>query len=312
MPSAAITGWGSALPDQVLTNADLEARLDTSDRWIVERTGISERRVGGTTSGLAIAAAGEALDRAGLTGTQIDLVLVSTNTPDQPVPATAAYVHEALGVTGGAVDLNSGCSGFVYGLVMANGVIATGLERILLVASDTVSRIVDPGDRSTAVLFGDGAGAVVLQAVPGEPALLGFDLGADGGAAPLLHQPAGGYVHMDGREVFRKAVRATAASAEAALERAKVGVDDITLFVPHQANLRIIEAVNHRLGIPLERTALVVERTGNTSSASIPLALCDAVDTGRLRDGDLVLMAGFGAGMTWASAVWRWSRPSGA
>ncbi|MGH9063602.1 MAG: beta-ketoacyl-ACP synthase III [Acidimicrobiales bacterium] len=312
MRSTAITGWGSALPDEVLSNADLEARLDTSDAWIVERTGIRERRVGGTTSGLATVAARAALDRAEVLPSQVDLVMVSTNTPDAPVPATAALLQGELGLGGGAVDLNSGCSGFVYGLVMANGVIATGMERILLVASDTVSRIVDPADRGTAVLFGDGAGAVLLEAAVGEPMLLGWDLGADGTAAPLLYQPPGGYVFMDGREVFRRAVRATAASARLAMERAKVDVDDVTLFIPHQANLRIIEAVNQRLGIPMERTVLTVERTGNTSSASIPLALAETADSGRLAEGDVVLMAGFGAGMTWASAVLRWGHPAGA
>lgn len=306
MPSAAITGWGAALPDRVLSNADLEARLDTSNTWIVERTGIRERRVGGTTTGLATTAASRALSRAGISPSQVDLLMISTNTPDQPVPATAAVVQNELGMGGGAMDLNSGCSGFVYGLVLANGAIATGLERIVLVASDTVSRIVDPEDRSTAVLFGDAAGAIVLEAVPGDPMLLGWDLGADGAAAPLLYQPAGGYVFMDGREVFRRAVRATATSAKAALERAKVSADDVSLFIPHQANLRIMEAVAERLGIPMERTVRIVERTGNTSSASIPLALTEAASRGRVNDGDLILMSGFGAGMTWASAVVRW------
>jgi 3-oxoacyl-[acyl-carrier-protein] synthase-3 len=308
MPCAAITGWGAALPDQVITNADLEARLDTSDRWIVERTGIRERRVGGTTTDLAIQATREAVDRAGVEPAAVDLLIVSTNTPDQPVPATAALVQGALGLGGGAMDLNSGCSGFVYGLVVANGAIATGLERVVVTASDTVSRIMDPQDRSTAVLFGDAAGSVVLEAVPGEAMLLGWDLGADGGAASLLYQPRGGYLYMDGREVFRRAVRATAISAQAALERAKVDVGEVALFIPHQANLRIIEAVCQRLGLAMERTMLILERTGNTSSASIPLALAEAVEGGRLADGDLVLMSGFGAGMTWGSAVLRWGR----
>ncbi|HZD65230.1 MAG TPA: 3-oxoacyl-ACP synthase, partial [Acidimicrobiales bacterium] len=228
MPSGAITGWGSALPDQVVTNADLEARLDTTDQWIRERSGIRERRVGGTTSGLAVDATQRALDRAGVAPSQVDLLVLSTNTPDQPVPATAAVIQSKLGLAGGAVDLNSGCSGFVYGLVMANGLIATGLERVILTASDTVSRIVDPEDRSTAVLFGDAAGAVVLEAVPG-PTLLGWDLGSDGAAAPFPYQERGKFLYMDGREVYRRAVRATAISARAALDRAKVEAEDIAL-----------------------------------------------------------------------------------
>lgn len=308
MAGGVITGWGGALPEEVLTNADLERRLDTNDRWIVERTGIRERRIGGTTSGLAVAAGSAAMATAGLSPSQIDLLLVSTNTPDQPVPAAAALVQDQMGLRCGVFDLNSGCSGFVYGLVAANGLLATGLERVLVVASDTVSRIVDPEDRSTAILFGDGAGAVVVEAVPGEGALLGWDLGADGSAAPLLYQLPNGYVQMNGREVFRRAVRVTAASANAALERAKVTIDQVALFVPHQANARIIEAVSQRLGISMDRTALEVERTGNTSSGSIPHALAEAASAGRLRDGDLVLMSGFGAGMTWASAVVRWGR----
>lgn len=306
MPGAAITGWGAAQPSPVLTNADLQARLDTSDAWIVERTGIRERRVGGSTTGLAVEAGRRALACARVDPADVQLLMVSTNTPDQPVPSTSALVQGTLGTGGGVFDLNSGCSGFIYGMVVANGMIATGLERVLFVASDTVSRIVDPNDRTTAILFGDAAGAVMLEATPGESLLLGWDLGADGGAASLLYRLDGGYVVMDGREVFRRAVRATVASARAALERAKVSVDEIALFVPHQANLRIIDAVCVRLGIPMDRTVVNLDRAGNTSSASIPLALAETADAGRLRDGDLVLIAGFGAGMTWASAVMRW------
>ncbi|MGH9115076.1 MAG: beta-ketoacyl-ACP synthase 3, partial [Acidimicrobiales bacterium] len=222
--------------------------------------------------------------------------------------STSALVQDALGTGGGVFDLNSGCSGFVYGLVAANGIVATGLERVLLVASDTVSRIVDPADRGTAILFGDGAGAVMLQAATDDGMLLGWDLGADGSAAPLLYRMDGGYVVMDGKEVFRKAVRVTVASAQAALENAKVDEREIALFIPHQANVRIIEAVNKRLGISMDKTVVNVDTAGNTSSASIPLALAEAANQGRLQEGDLVLMAGFGAGMTWASAVVRWGR----
>lgn len=299
-----------ALPDTVLTNADFEARLDTSDAWIVERTGIRERHVGGTTTGLGVAAGGQAMARAGLRPGDIDLLIVSTNTPDMAVPAAAAYVQSELGLTCGLFDLNSGCSGFVYALVVADGIVARGANRVLVVASDTVSRIVDPEDRSTVVLFGDAAGAVVLEASTGESALLGWDLGADGSAAELLSREHGGWVYMNGKEVFRRAVRATVNSAMAAMEQAKVTVDDLALFVPHQANQRITEAVAGRLGIAPERVISTVDHTGNTSSASVPEALAEAADAGRLQPGDVVLMAGFGAGMTWASAVVRWDVPT--
>jgi 3-oxoacyl-[acyl-carrier-protein] synthase-3 len=307
LAGATVTGWGWALPPERVSNSDLEARLDTSDAWITERTGIRERRVGGSTTGLAAEAGWMALERARVSPSDVQLLMVSTNTPDQPVPCTSALVQAELGLSGGVFDLNSGCSGFIYGLVVANGLIATGVERILFIASDTVSSIVDRDDRTTAVLFGDAAGAVMLEAVPGEGVLAGWDLGADGKAASLLYRLDGGYVKMDGREVFRRAVRATVESARSALERAKVTAEEVSLFIPHQANLRIIEAVANRIGIPMDRTAVNLDRVGNTSSASIPLVLAEVADSGRLAEGDVVLLAGFGAGMTWASAVLRWS-----
>jgi 3-oxoacyl-[acyl-carrier-protein] synthase III len=306
MSGVAVTGWGSALPPTVVTNADLEARLDTSDAWITERTGIRERRVGGTTSGLAALAGKAALDRAGLAGEDIDLLVLATTTPDQLVPATSATVQHQLGTRGGAFDLNAACAGFVYALVVTSALLHTHTTRALLVASDTLSRVTDQEDRSTAVLFGDGAGAVVLEEVAGEEHLLSWDLGADGSALPLLYCDHGGFLKMEGQEVFRRAVRVMVDSARVALEAAKATAADVALWVPHQANLRIIEAANSRLGLPIERTALVLDRTGNTSSASIPLALAEAADAGRVKPGDLVLLSGFGAGMTWASAVLRW------
>jgi 3-oxoacyl-[acyl-carrier-protein] synthase-3 len=224
------------------------------------------------------------------------------------VPATSATVQHELGVRGAAFDINAACSGFVYALVTAHALITTGVDRALVIGTDTLSGITDPADRSTAVLFADGSGALVLEALPGEDRVLGWDLGVDGSAEALLYCDKDGFIQMDGREVFRKAVRVTVDSAQAALERAKLTPDDVTLFVPHQANLRIIEAANQRLGIPLERTAVVLDRTGNTSAASIPLALVEAADAGRIGDGDNVLLSGFGAGMTWASAVVRWGR----
>ncbi|MGH7641133.1 MAG: beta-ketoacyl-ACP synthase III [Candidatus Dormibacteria bacterium] len=308
MPGAVITGWGAAQPPGVVTNADLEACLDTSDAWIVDRTGIRERRVGGSTTQLAVEAGRRALERAGMDPQAVQLLMLSTNTPDQPIPATSALVQGQLATAGGVFDLNSGCSGFIYGLVAAAGILATGLERILFIASDTVSQIVDPQDRSTAILFGDAAGAVTLEAVPGKGALLGWDLGADGSAACLIQRFDGGFVAMNGREVYKIAVRVTPISIQSALDRARVSIDDISIFIPHQANLRIIEAVNRRLGIPEKKTLIDLDTAGNTSSASIPLALSKAADEGRLHPGDLVLMAGFGAGMTWASAVLRWGR----
>lgn len=306
MRGASITGWGTALPDLVVTNDDLAARLDTSDEWIVERSGIRERRMGGTTGGLAAQAGSAALREAGVDPSDVDLLVLATTTPDQRVPATSAVVQHALGLRCGAVDMNAACSGFVYALVAGHGFVGMGTDRVLVVGAETLSSIVDHDDRSTAVLFADGAGAVVLEAVPGDGALLGWDLGADGSAAGILQCDHGGFLQMDGREVFRRAVRATVASAEAALERAKLTAADVDLFVPHQANVRIIEAAAQRLGIAMERTAIVLDRTGNTSAASIPLALAGAADGGRLADGDIVLLSGFGAGMTWASAVLRW------
>ncbi len=304
---AVITGWGTALPDTVVTNADLEARLDTTDEWIVTRSGIRERRIGGTVSSLAIDAGRRALERAGLAPAQVDLLVLATCTPDLAVPATSAAVHYALGLSGGAFDVNAACSGFVYALVATHGVVSAGAaHRARLIGADCVSLLTDPDDRATAVLFADGAGAVVLEASDTD-GLLAVDLGIDGSAHDLLTCPHGGYMAMEGKEVFRRAVRATVESAVNALERAKLTPDDIALFVPHQANLRIIEAAATRLGIPMEHVAVVVDRTGNTSSASVPLALADAADAGRLHAGDNVLMSGFGAGMAWASTVIRWT-----
>jgi 3-oxoacyl-[acyl-carrier-protein] synthase-3 len=303
---AAITGWGTALPEKVVTNADFEARLDTSDAWIVERTGIRERRMGGTTSELAVEAGRMALARAGLQPEDVDLLVLSTTTPDQTVPATSSWVHHQLGLAGAAFDVNAACAGFVYAMVVAHSMLGAGYRKALVIGADTLSRITDQEDRGTAVLFGDGAGAIVMEAVAGHQLLLGWDLGLDGSARPLLYCDHGGYMYMDGKEVFRRAVRVTVDSALRAFEQAGVTADDIALFVPHQANLRIVDAVNQRLGLTRERSALVLDTTGNTSSASIPLALAAAADAGRVREGDLILFSGFGAGMTWASAIVRW------
>ena len=304
---ATITGWGTALPDIVVTNADFEARLDTTDEWITERTGIRERRHGGTTAGLAVEAGRRALEMAGLTGADIQFVLLATTTPDYQIPSTASQVQEELGIAGGACDMNAACSGFVYGLVQAHGLIAMGLDRILLIGSETLAKVTDQEDRNTAILFGNGAGAVVLEAVEGQGQLISFDLGSDGSARELIDAPIGGYMNLVGKEVFRKAVTVMVDSARASLDSAGLTAEDIALVVPHQANIRIIEAACGRLEVPMDRVSVVLERTGNTSSASIPIALVDAIEHGRVRRDDHVLLVGFGAGMSWASAVLRWT-----
>lgn len=304
---AVITGWGTALPPKILTNADLEGMVETSHEWIVERTGIHERRVGGTTTGLSIESGRAALDMAGLDPDEIDCVLLATTTPDRTVPATSAAVQRELGLSCGAFDVNAACSGWVYALVAAHGLVAMGASKLLVIGTDTLARITDWDDRNTAVLFADGSGAVVLEAVEGPGQLLGWDLDADGHAERFLYADIGDFIRMEGREVFRRAVRIMVDSAEKSMRHAGVRADDIALVVPHQANTRIITAACERLGIPIERAAIVLERTGNTSAASIPLALVDALEKGRVGEGDLVLYVGFGAGMTAASAIVRWS-----
>lgn len=304
-----IVGWGTALPDGILSNAELEARLDTTDEWIAERTGIRERRTGGTTAGLAAEAGRAAIERSGVDPASIDLLILCTTSPDRSLPASASRVQELLGLDCGAFDLNAACSGFVYGLAAANGYIAMGSQRVLLIGAETLDRMTDPDDRNTAILFGNGAGAVVIDAVADDEdaQLLGWDVGSDGSLEHILYAEVGGYMQMDGREVFRRAVRVMVGSGQRAMAEAGVEPDDIALVVPHQANIRIIDSACKKLGLDLERNALVLESTGNTSAASIPLALAEALDDGRVDDGDLVLLVGFGAGMTWASAVLRWS-----
>ena len=319
-----ITGWGSALPPTVVANADLESILDTSDEWIVERSGVRTRRAAtgpfvsidppghppggvGTTAALAIEAARRALDCSGTRPDEIGFLLLCTTTPDQVMPATSSAVAGVLGIDGGAVDLNAACAGFSYGLITAAGIVATGARKVLLIGAETMTRTLDWQNRTNAFLFGDGAGALVLEAVNGPGSLLGWDAGVDGTLVDLLYVDHGSGMIMKGPEVFRRAVRATVDSAHAALKVAGVGAEEIALFIPHQANQRIMEAIADRVGIASERIVSVIDWTGNTSSASIPLALVDAVEHGRLTPGDVVLFAGFGAGMTWSSVVWRWN-----
>ena len=304
-----ILGWGTALPERVVTNDELARTMDTSDAWIVERTGIRRRHVGGTTTGLSVEAGRRALAMSGVDPASIDALVLSTTTPDRTVPGTAPGVQHALGLRCGAFDVNAACSGFVYALIAAHGLLAVGSRRVLVIGTDTLSRITDWTDRGTAILFADGAGAAVIEAVDGPGQLLGWDFDADGSLEPLLYCEVGGTLRMEGKEVFRRAVRIMVDSATKSMAAAGIGPDDVALLAPHQANVRIIESACDKLGIPMSRAALVLEETGNTSSASIPLALFDAADRGRLADGDLVLLVGFGAGMTAASAVLRWSAP---
>jgi 3-oxoacyl-[acyl-carrier-protein] synthase-3 len=322
----AFAGLGAAVPAGRVTNHDLATRVDTSDEWIVERTGIHERRhiaPGGATSDLAVAAGRRALEDSATAPSEVDLLIVCTCTPDQPLPSTAALVARALGVRGAAMDVTAACSGWVYGLVTASSMLFAGAARTaLVIGAEVLSPWLAPDDRTVLPLFGDGGAAAVLRpAGHSGPGLIAWDLGVDGDAADLLRVPAGGsrrpttaerlrdgehYLKMEGREVFRRAVRAVEASCLKTLHTAEVDAGDVALFVPHQANARIVDAILPRLGIDAAHTMMNIDRYGNTSAASIPLALCEAAADGRIQDGDLVLLAGFGAGMTWATALLRW------
>jgi 3-oxoacyl-[acyl-carrier-protein] synthase-3 len=315
-----ITGLGCKVPDRVFTNDELSQFVDTSDEWIRERTGIRERRMASkdeALSDVALPACRDALAQAGVEGKDVDLLIVATVTPDMAFPSTAAILADRLGAADAAAyDLSAGCTGFMYALAQAYGMLAGGLtKRALVVGGDLLSRILDWEDRSTLVLFGDGAGAVVMEAAP-EQGFLGFELGADGGGGDTLWLPGSGsrifeepdrFVKMNGREVFKFATRILVQSAEAVMERCGVTIDEVDVYVPHQANLRIIDHATKKLGVPSERVVVNVDRYGNTSSGSIPLALADAAQDGRLAPGKLVLMTGMGAGLTWGSALIRWT-----
>jgi len=315
-----ITGLGAYAPERVITNDELAQMVDTSDEWIVERTGIRERRIAAdeqALSDLSLPAVRQALEQAGSDGTDIDLLIVATVTPDMMFPSTSVILADQLGAANAAAyDLSAGCTGFMYALAQAYGMVASGLSRrALVVGGDVLSRILDWTDRSTVVLFGDGAGAVVLEQSE-EPGFLAFELGADGAGGENLWLPGSGsrvfedpdrLVKMNGREVFKFATRVLVSSAEAVLERYGAHVEDVDVYVPHQANVRIIDHATKKLGIPSERVVVNVDRYGNTSSGSIPLALADAQADGRLQPGSLVLMTGMGAGLTWGSALMRWT-----
>jgi 3-oxoacyl-[acyl-carrier-protein] synthase-3 len=315
-----ITGLGCHVPERVLTNDELATIVETSDEWISSRTGIRERRIAAkheAMSDLSLPAARTALEQAGVRGADLDVIIVATVTPDMAFPATAALLADELGsADAAAYDLSAGCTGFMYALAQAYGMLAGGLAgRALVVGGDILSRILDWTDRSTLVLFGDGAGAVVLERVD-HGGFLGFELGADGaggkelllpGSGSRVSENGAGHLTMNGREVFRFATRVMVSSAEAVLEECEKTVDDVDVYVPHQANVRIIDHAARKLGIPEEKVVVNVDRYGNTSSGSIPLALADAAGDGRLEPGKLVLMTGMGAGLTWGSAVIEWT-----
>lgn len=303
---ARFTGWGTALGHKTVTNSDLAQTMDTNDEWIRERTGIQRRHIGGGTAELSAVSGSAAMKMAGIEPNSIDALILATTTPDRTVPATSATVQNLLGLSCGAFDVNAACSGFVYALVNAHGLIAMGAERVLLIGTDTLARITDWTDRNTAVLFADGSGAAVLEATSGRGHLLGWDLDADGSAEEILFAELGGNIQMDGKEVFRRAVRIMVDSAQKSMAHAGLTADDIDVIVPHQANIRIISAACDRLGIPMEKAAVVIHETGNTSSASIPLALFGNFGQVTPKQGDVVLMVGFGAGMTAASAIVEW------
>ena len=305
---AKIIGWGTALPGKVVTNEDLSKTMDTSDEWVRERTGIERRHIGGSTASLSIESGRKAIEMAGIDPLSIDALVLSTTTPDRTVPATSAAVQHGLGLRCGAFDVNAACSGFVYALITGHGLIAMGMRRILVIGTDTLSRITDWTDRNTAILFADGSGAAVIEATTGPGQLLGWDFDADGSLEELLYAEIGGTLHMEGKEVFRRAVRIMVDSAEKSIKAAGLTTNEISLVVPHQANIRIIEAACKRLDISMDKAAIVLHETGNTSSASIPLALFDAVDNSRVKTGDNILLVGFGAGMTAASAVIKWNQ----
>ncbi|MCB2081995.1 MAG: ketoacyl-ACP synthase III [Rickettsiales bacterium] len=318
MLRAVVKGYGAYLPEKILTNTELEKRIDTTDAWITERTGIRQRHIAAEnefTSDLATKAAQKAIEASGIPASEIDVILVATTTPDNTFPATAAAVQAKLGLAGcGAFDLQAVCSGFVYGLSVADAYIRSGLYKtILLIGADTLSRIVDWNDRGTCILFGDGAGAVLIQAEESDRGVLATTIHADGATRELLYVNGGagssatsGVIHMNGREVFKRAVQFMCASTHEVLEAADESLDAVDWVVPHQANQRILNATVDRLGVPHEKLISCVAQHGNTSAASIPLALCDAANQGKLKKGQLVAMQAVGGGLTWGAALVRW------
>lgn len=324
--AAGIVSIASYSPETVLTNYDLEKMVDTSDEWIRSRTGIAERRIVNedeTTSDLGVPASQIALERAGLTPQDVDLVIAATVTPDVPFPATACIIQNRIGATrAGAFDLQAGCTGFIYAVTTACQFVSSGaMDTVLVVGVDCLSRITDWSDRKTCVLFGDGGGAAVVRPVEEGYGLLAFDLGSDGAGGSLLQIEAGGarlpacqdtinnrqhFISMNGNEVFRFAVKVMGESAEKALAKCHLTSEEVGCFIPHQANLRIIDSAAKRLGVSMDRVVVNVDKYGNTSNASIPLAFDEALQQGRIHKGDVVVCVGFGSGLTWGSCVLRW------
>ena len=323
-----IIGIGTYLPEKIVTNKDLESIVETSDEWIVDRTGIRERRIAASdiaTSDLASRAAQRALDDAGVTAEEIDLIIVASATPDMFFPSTACLVQANIKATNAAAfDLAAGCSGFVYAMVTGSQFIKTGLyKKVLVIGAETLSKILDWTDRNTCVLFGDGAGAAVLAETSPGYGILASQLGADGAGGDLLKLPAGGsrnpatdetvsqrlhFIHMSGNEVFKFAVKIMGEAANKTLEAAGLSAADVDCLIPHQANIRIIQSAAKRLKLPMDKVMVNVDKYGNTSAASIPIALEEAVHSGKIKQGDHVVLVGFGAGLTWASAVMKWGK----
>ncbi|WP_179035643.1 beta-ketoacyl-ACP synthase III [Paenibacillus sp. URB8-2] len=321
-----IIGTGKYVPEKILTNSDLEKIVETNDEWIVSRTGIRERHIAApdqATSDLAYEASLRALASAGMKPEDLDLIIVATITPDTTFPSTACILQDKLGAKGAAAfDLSAACSGFVYSLATAVGFIQNGMyNNALIIGADSLSRITDYTDRNTCVLFGDGAGAVIVGEVPEGRGFKSFDLGAEGAGGPLLRLEGGGsrlpasvetvegkkhFIYMNGREVFKFAVRVMGAATEKVLGKAGLTKEDIDLFVPHQANIRIIQSAMQRLDLPPEKCVINVDKYANTSAASIPLALVEAAEEGRIKEGDTVLMVGFGGGLTWGASILTW------
>jgi 3-oxoacyl-[acyl-carrier-protein] synthase III len=309
--NAGIVGIGRYLPEKIVTNADLEKIMDTSDEWIRSRTGIEERRIADDntkTSDMGLAAAQKAIEDAGITPEDIDLILVATVTPDQPFPSVACMLQERLGAKkAAAMDVSAACAGFMYGIITGKQFVESGAYKyVLVVGVEKLSKITDWNDRNTAVLFGDGAGAVIVGEVSEGRGVLSFELGADGTGSKHLYQDE--YIIMNGREVFKFAVRQMGESCVHVLEKAGLTKDDVDFLIPHQANIRIMEASRQRLELPVEKMSKTVHKYGNTSSASIPISLVEEIEAGKIKDDDLIVMVGFGGGLTWGAIAIRWGK----
>ncbi|MEH7122172.1 beta-ketoacyl-ACP synthase III [Bacillus sp. JJ1532] len=309
--NAGIIGIGRCLPEKILTNADLEKMVDTSDEWIRTRTGIEERRIADDdtdTSDLAYEAARKAIENANISPEDLDMIIVATVTPDRPFPSVACMLQERLGaVKAAAMDVSAACAGFMYGIVTAKQFVEAGTyKHVLIVGVEKLSKVTDWEDRNTAVLFGDGAGAAVIGQVSEGRGILSFELGADGTGSKHLYQDE--YIIMNGREVFKFAVRQMGESCVNVLEKAGLTKEDVDFLIPHQANIRIMEASRQRLDLPEEKMSKTIHKYGNTSAASIPISIVEELEAGKIKDGDLIVMVGFGGGLTWGAIAMRWGR----